>query len=65
MIHATPVEPSDLFRRISMCYEYDWMLPTETEETRRIKERADELTRHNAAPPKPAEPAREKEPVPA
>jgi len=48
-----------------MCYEYDWMLPTETEETRRIKEQADELTRHNAAPPKPAEPAREKEPVPA
>jgi len=41
------------------------MLPTETEETRRIKEQADELTRQNAAPPKPVEPAHEKDPVPA
>ena len=51
-----------------MCYEYDWMQkPQADEATRRIKERADELTRQkDTAPPKPAEPPRTKEqPVPA
>ena len=49
-----------------MCYEYDWMQPRESEEARRIKEKADELTKkNNTAPPRPAEPARTKEPVPA
>jgi hypothetical protein len=51
-----------------MCYEYDWMQkPQADEETRRIKERADELTKqNNTAPSKPAESPRTKEqPVPA
>ena len=50
-----------------MCYEYDWMQkPTESEEAHRIKEKADELTKQNqTTTPKPAEPARTKEPVPA
>jgi len=47
-----------------MCYEYDWMLPRETEETREIKEKADQLTKHNAAPPQ-KEPTPTNEPVPA
>ena len=49
-----------------MCYEYDWMLPRESEETRTIKEKADQLTRQKeTAPSKPAEPVPTKEPVPA
>jgi hypothetical protein len=48
-----------------MCYEYDWMLPRETEEPREIKEKADQLLKPNAAPTKPAEPATTQEPVPA
>ena len=48
-----------------MCYEYDWMLPRETEETREIKEKADQLTKQNATPPQPAETTHTQEPVPA
>ena len=50
-----------------MCYEYDWIQKvSETEEARRIKEKADQLTKQtDSAPPKPAEPPRTREPVPA
>jgi hypothetical protein len=40
------------------------VLPRETEETRKIKEQADQLTKHNTAPPQ-KEPTPTKEPVPA
>lgn len=50
-----------------MCYEYDWMQAvTETEETRRIKERSEQLIKpDDPAPPRPAEQPTTEEPVPA
>jgi len=50
-----------------MCYEYEWMqIVTETEEARRIREKADELVKQkDTAPPRPAEAPQTREPVPA
>ena len=50
-----------------MCYEYDWMQkPQVNEELRKAQERADVLkTQSPIAPPKPAEPPRPRESVPA
>ena len=50
-----------------MCYEYDWMQKvTESEEARKVKEKADQLTKQDEkAPPRPAETPHTKEPVPA
>ena len=50
-----------------MCYEYDWMQKvTESEETRSIKEKADQLVKQDEkAPAPPAETPHTKEPIPA
>jgi hypothetical protein len=50
-----------------MCYEYDWMQKvSESEDARRIKEKADQLTKQDErAPAPPTAPPRTKEPLPA
>jgi hypothetical protein len=50
-----------------MCYEYDWMQNvTESEEARKVKEKANELIKQpDKAPPQPAAAPETREPVPA